>query len=305
MSVLRFARKSCHLCGTECLDTDPRCWACGGWLFDPSAASDGPEPTLIGDDAPPEATIVSRAGPPASWWRSAALAGAALAFAGGIGFFVGRRSAGSLAPVVTDPPRAYTSQQLPRPAVDLRVRGGPTVEIYPRDFGAQFAPLQPRHGPPSEKSPGEEASGLPPGPVVVRPPVPAGAPPLAVPGRSMAVRPPVPAPGPPPRLDLPEAARSAVVLLRNNTPQRVNLSFTGFNGASDQMVSMAPGAAFEMPIDAGDYRLRVSGQDAVPTSVKAVFARRQRYELVIDGTPPADGQQLVLAVREPAIEGGR
>ena len=107
---------------------------------------------------------------------------------------------------------------------------------------------------------------------------------------------------PGPALVLGPESKQAIIALRNDAPVAVELRFVGFNGASDELVTLAPGGAFEIPIGPGDYGLRVAARDAAGASAKAVFTSRQRYAYVVDGERESDGGRLALKLREPAGE---
>jgi len=306
--VLKFARKSCPHCGTECLESDPRCWGCGSWHFtpDPAAAAE-PEKTLVGDDGPREVTL-SWGAPQRSfgWWGAAAAVGLAIAAAGSTGYWLGQRHAGD-ARVATSPrsPEAYTTRVLPTPPTRLRTaEDEPEVEIRP-------LPGQP-HSSGSTAKASSPAPAAPAAPVrdtqLLAPQVNgrfASAPRNPAPPRlAPRVTPlPVSPPGPAPGLTLPPESKAAIVSLRNDAPVVVDLHFDGFNGAPDELVTLAPGGAFEMPIGPGDYRLSVVARGGSSDSAKAVFASRQRYAFVIDGRREGEEGRLALKLREPAIDG--
>jgi hypothetical protein len=325
--VGRFTRKTCESCGEECLEGEPRCWACGGWLaadplatvaaphLDPrettlppgsgspaaSAAAASPEPTLAWD-APPSGFRLT---PAARWWGAAAAAAAALVLAASTGFWIGRSTAPASVPPADEPP--------PEPRA-----GRPGPEILPRppapgNATVQVRPLGPVPGGPAQ--PGAAAPAAP-----ARPPaggaagfergprVPAAPP--ALPRRNpapppVAASPPVaaPPPGAPPAAAplLQPDARTAILALRNETPLLVELRLEGFNGADDGSLTLAPGAAFDWRVQAGDYRLLVSGHGAAGAVAKAAFAGQERYGLVV-----ASGDDGALGVTvHPARAEGR
>src|SRR5439155_1289610 len=62
-------------------------------------------------------------------------------------------------------------------------------------------------------------------------------------------------PGKPPPAAL--DGKTALVSLRNEAGAPVELHFDGFNGAPDEMISVATGAAFDVPMTVGDYPARI------------------------------------------------
>lgn len=306
-SVLRFARKTCQACGSECLDTDPRCWACGGWDFAPAAGAaasadpavdpaGGPDRTLTdGDDWQP--TLSWRRDRRALAMRRWAMTGAAVAAVGAVavlGFWVGRSTA-------PEPPagaaavaaRPFEPQVLPRPRVEPFVPPAASVQIHPLPpLPAQnAAPTVSRPFGPSVSSPGVPAwRAAAPAPVNPTPPVVA---------RPLVTTPPN-VPAPPNPAALPPNSKLAVLSLRNVAPVPVDLRFEGFNGAEDSAIRIAAGAAFEFPVGPGDYRLHAIAADCDPGTAKAVFASRQRYAVVVDASQPGSGGRMALNVRQPA-----
>src|SRR5207249_4448176 len=97
---------------------------------------------------------------------------------------------------------------------------------------------------------------------------PALSPPRVAPHVAAAV---VPGKPPPAALD----AKTALVSLRNDAGVPVELHFDGFNGAPDEMISVAANAAFDVPMTAGDYRLRALSPGATGDNAKVVLAGKQ------------------------------
>lgn len=297
--VLRFARKFCQDCGSECLESDPRCWACGGWSFQ----ADGAAPelpvdrTLSDDEVPAEVTHAwRRPGPSGFWWWTAAAAGGTVILAGLIGFWLGRSSA---VPVAAAPapglPKAFTTQVLPPPPVNSRFGSGPVVEIRPVPARPSFRADQQ----PILRAPRVATNTLPgyaPPPQNTNPAPPALEPPRVAPHVAAAA-----APGKPPPTAL--DAKTALVSLRNEAGVPVELHFDGFNGSPDEMISVATGAAFDVPMTAGDYRLRAVSSGAGGDNTKIVLAGRQHYAFVV-GAAAGSGAPA-LKIHEPAVDPGR
>jgi hypothetical protein len=303
--VLKFARKTCPHCGTECLESDPRCWACGSSDFNPDPPAADPETTLVGDDAPRDVTLSwDRPGTRFGWWGAAAAVGAAIAVAGGVGFWFGlRSSAVTRSAAAVQAPDAYTTRVLPNPPTRLRTPDDqPEVQIRalpPAARASHAAPSAPTPQPPIASAAD---------PRVFAPPVnrSVGAMPLNPPPPPLGPRvTPLPAAPikPTPPLALGPESKAAIIALRNDAPVPVELRFDGFNGAPDEQVTLAAGAAFEIQIGPGDYRMRAVARDASTDSTKAVFTSRKRYAFVIDGQRDADGGRLALKLREPEIDG--
>jgi hypothetical protein len=92
--------------------------------------------------------------------------------------------------------------------------------------------------------------------------------------------------------------------VRNQSPVAVEMRFDGFNGAPDESVSLAPGGAFELAVQPGDYRLRVVARGGASDGARAVFVKQKRYAFVIDGTRSGEAGRMSIHLREPAVDGG-
>lgn len=305
--MLRFGRKRCATCGNECLEADPRCWACGGWQFGPAPreiTADIPGPHLAGE------TTLGWEATGSGWprWRLPAAIGAAVVAATFAGFWLGRHSARSDQPAAaTEPPKVVTSQPLPTPPTDLHPAADdqPIVEIHPLGPVKNASPAQ--H---SGNGRAAQAAAPVPAPAYNPPRWPAVIPPAAA-------RPPLRAAGAPassassPASSAPAApapapeGKDAVVALRNNAPVSVEVRFEGFNGASDGSVIMSPGAAFEVSMGPGDYRVQVAARGADGDSAKAVLVSKRRYAFVIDTERAQGDGGTALKLREPALTAER
>jgi hypothetical protein len=69
------------------------------------------------------------------------------------------------------------------------------------------------------------------------------------------------------------------------------------------MISVAAGTGFDVPMTAGDYRLRVAAPNATGDNTRIVLAGKQHYAFVVSASTGEGAPALKL--HEPAVDGGR
>lgn len=305
-------RKLCADCAQSNLESEPRCWACGGTRFVPAGTPVAGEPTIAAGHLA-ELTRCWKVAPgaaPGAGWLYAAGGVSCVLFIGSLGFWLGRASAPAtpeplpvMREAVTQPAAFPGNLDLPSlespPGSALGPQEPPQVSVQTREPRRLFSGPRPLLGPvPPPVAAGRMAARR--GPVQVTrmtmPPM--GQTTASAPESAAASLPPLTAPPAGSPLFRP-AAGTAVVTLRNEAPTVVTIAVEG-NGSRTALV--APGGTLPLSLPPGTYTLRATGSDAEPaTSVLAVGAN-QAYSLLIQRR--GEGEARALTLREPALDPG-
>jgi hypothetical protein len=307
-------RKLCAGCGCLNLETEIRCWACGGIDFAPPGTpitgertislADGAERTMSWDaDRQPQLGFLYLAG------------GIAFAcFMAVVGFWIGRASApeGEVLPPQPSAAGAWEGPvPLPTPPTALKVAPAPGAsQAPPVSIDPPVVVIQPKPAAPPRPSartargggPAPSAAGAP----VQQPPNPSYPPMAQAPQRRMprivyqgsAVTPPPASSGSEPAFAPPTSTR-AIVRLRNDDTQPIDVILEG-NGSRSR-VQVAPGSVIPLALSPGIYALRAAGRGASSAQSSLAVTPNRTYSLIVDRSRDGGAETLVLI--EPAVDG--
>lgn len=304
-------RKQCADCGEASLESEPRCWACGGFRFAADDVRLAGEPTICLGSAR-DATV--------SWKRERTLpmpqlyvlcATACAFFTWVVGYWIGRASAPAVPP--TNPTRqqaAMTPQTLPLPPTSLSQPAA--VAPMPSYYDPAVVTVRQKPTPGSAAVPGagtvrplaggSAMAAQPAGPVVLQNPnLRSRQNPLVV---TQDLSKPLAGAVPPVTLESPiqimplPSPGMAVVMLRNNASGAVELEI---DGDEDWTVTVAAGSSVPVTLTPGSYHLRAEGDGARSKRSTLALGANRRYSLVIDRKQESGREALVLM--EPAVDG--
>lgn len=306
-------RKLCSDCGSVSLESESRCWACGGTYFvpagDPLVADYTADRTLALGMAS-DRTMSWPAGRPSFSVRTIP---PALIYVGGafcfalfmcvLGYWVGKASTPDLASAgPTELASAAAPMPLPSPPTGLQMATAPNPAFAP--YGdSPVVTVQTRQG---------QLSGTPATPPAFVTPVTASpAAGVAFPGHQplpadagAVTRVPSsgssffggPAPGPLPSIPAP-GKDTAVVTLRNDTPVAVQVTIDGEEG---RIATVAPGAILPLILPPGTYRLKASGGGISSVQSSLALAAERSYTLIVNRKQ--DGGKDTLVLIEPILD---
>lgn len=315
-------RKRCADCGEPNLDSEWRCWACGGVRFAPPGAAPDDEPTIslgYASDRTVSWSPDRRIPPRAYYVAGGAALGLLMAL---VGYWIGRATTAGASPQ-TPPAVASRPVALPAPSPGM-IPQTPAFSAPPeppivtvRSTTARNAPLAaPGNLPESAKQP-----AAPPGPVVypvprgsVEQPSPPAPAPQPAPARAAsgprivsqvrrvatpAAAPVAPAGEPP----LPAPTRStSVVALRNDASTAVEVKV---DGDGTRTAWIPPGGTVPLNLSPGSYQLRASSHGAASAQSTLSLAPNRTYALLVNRMRE-DGKDILVLIEplEPGADGG-
>lgn len=280
-------RKSCADCGSLCLDTEHRCWACGGNHFAAPGTAAGDRTVSLGEAQDQTLSWMGVRRPQAGLLYL----GAATLFAfflGTVGFWIGRASAPETAPApAVKPPASFQPVALPAPPTPLQVpqqpapAPGPSFTVTPLPPPTSDPAVSVRSAP--RRRPRRSTSTAQPDldpqmPILQPAPQPA-------PGPASAQRPPAiitqhtpvaPVPAPVP-LTISPSPNRAVVQITNEDTRPVEVSLKG----TDTRVLIAAGDSFPISLKPGTYSLQATSRSAAPGESALELSPNRTYSFSI------------------------
>ncbi|MFN3649161.1 MAG: hypothetical protein ACK47B_06230 [Armatimonadota bacterium] len=304
-------RKACADCGSLCLGSERRCWACGSSSF-MSAADD--DRTLLAQDASDQTLMLRLRRRP---WLVPVALGSAFAvavFIGTVGYWIGRASSLPEGTVLGPMAGVFPVPDVPSSSAHTPGGGGQTLWAPARPVGPSA--VTPRERVKVTVRPGERAEArlqdapaagawdareVPPAGEMVLPP--AYAPPVQPPARTVvpfgpaAAAPSVPVPEVP--LTQPPG-HAAVVEFRNEDAAAVEITVDG----EDLRVRVAARGVMPVQLKPGTYRLRASSSGLASDESRLTVTAGKAYTLAVRRQRGASGEALVLVEPLAAQDAG-
>lgn len=298
-------RKSCADCGSLCLDTEHRCWACGSTRFALPGTVVGDRTMSLGDAHEQTLSWMKVPRPQTGLFYLGAASLFAL-FLGSVGFWIGRASAPETAPPPTvKPPAAFQPVVLPAPPTPLQVSQqpapapGPSFTVVPQPPPTTDPSVTVRSAP--HKRPRRTAAQ--PAPSTFEPQMPILQPaPQPASGPASAQRPPVivtqraplaavPAPVP---LTINPSPSRAVVQVTNQDAHLVEVSLLG----TETRVLIGAGDSFPLSLKPGTYSLQATSRSAAPGQSTLDLSPNRTYSLTIRRKQDGGKDTLALETGE-------